>query len=179
MGLGGWGAHSSVSFVFIFHLKLHFLPGVTSINKARIEPYLGLKNATPNLQTPSIPPLPISGHPGHPETMVGPPFDAPRPRPAPAPAATIKFLCSYGGKILPRHPDGKLRYVGGETRVLAVDRSISFSGQSRLPDPRASRPFFSFVDFETSLVFPRTVSILSVSSCLLDASSDCSCVGLR
>ncbi|KAK3223443.1 hypothetical protein Dsin_010468 [Dipteronia sinensis] len=39
----------------------------------------------------------------------------------------IKFLCSYGGKILPRHPDGKLRYQGGETRVLAVDRSISFS----------------------------------------------------
>ncbi len=41
--------------------------------------------------------------------------------------ATIKFLCSYGGKILPRYPDGKLRYHGGETRVLAVDRSISFS----------------------------------------------------
>ncbi|XP_048318843.2 protein PAL OF QUIRKY isoform X2 [Ziziphus jujuba] len=41
--------------------------------------------------------------------------------------ATIKFLCSYGGKILPRYPDGKLRYLGGETRVLAVDRSISFA----------------------------------------------------
>ncbi|KAK9074646.1 hypothetical protein SSX86_007244 [Deinandra increscens subsp. villosa] len=40
---------------------------------------------------------------------------------------TIKFLCSYGGRILPRYPDGKLRYHGGETRVLAVDRSISFS----------------------------------------------------
>ncbi|CBI18643.3 hypothetical protein AAG906_040870 [Vitis piasezkii] len=40
---------------------------------------------------------------------------------------TIKFLCSYGGKILPRYPDGKLRYHGGETRVLAVDRSISFA----------------------------------------------------
>ncbi|KAI3696472.1 hypothetical protein L1987_79489 [Smallanthus sonchifolius] len=40
---------------------------------------------------------------------------------------TIKFLCSYGGKILPRYPDGKLRYHGGQTRVLAVDRSISFS----------------------------------------------------
>ncbi|XP_030553073.1 uncharacterized protein LOC115757112 [Rhodamnia argentea] len=55
--------------------------------------------------------------------MVGSPFGALKPRPAPA----IKFLCSYGGKILPRHPDGKLRYVGGETRVLAVDRSVSFS----------------------------------------------------
>ncbi|MBA0556583.1 hypothetical protein Golob_026669 [Gossypium lobatum] len=41
---------------------------------------------------------------------------------------TIKFLCSYGGKIVPRYPDGKLRYYGGETRVLAVDRSIPFSG---------------------------------------------------
>ncbi|XP_072963130.1 uncharacterized protein [Typha angustifolia] len=40
---------------------------------------------------------------------------------------TIKFLCSYGGKILPRYPDGKLRYIGGDTRVLAVDRSVPFS----------------------------------------------------
>ncbi|XP_004308815.1 PREDICTED: uncharacterized protein LOC101305707 [Fragaria vesca subsp. vesca] len=39
---------------------------------------------------------------------------------------TLKFLYSYGGKILPRHPDGKLRYHGGTTRVLAVPRSISF-----------------------------------------------------
>ncbi|CAN6449307.1 unnamed protein product [Victoria cruziana] len=39
----------------------------------------------------------------------------------------VKFLCSYGGKILPRYPDGKLRYVGGETRVLSVDRSVCFA----------------------------------------------------
>ncbi|PIN05341.1 hypothetical protein CDL12_22118 [Handroanthus impetiginosus] len=39
----------------------------------------------------------------------------------------IKFMCSYGGRILPRYPDGKLRYHGGETRVLSVDRSISFA----------------------------------------------------
>ncbi|GFZ00054.1 octicosapeptide/Phox/Bem1p (PB1) domain-containing protein [Actinidia rufa] len=43
------------------------------------------------------------------------------------PSATIKFLCSYGGRILPRHPDGKLRYHGGQTRVLSVTRSISFA----------------------------------------------------
>ncbi|CAK7332567.1 unnamed protein product [Dovyalis caffra] len=41
--------------------------------------------------------------------------------------ATIKFFCSYGGKIIPRFPDGKLRYQGGETRVVGVDRSISFA----------------------------------------------------
>ncbi|PSR95892.1 Phox/Bem1p protein [Actinidia chinensis var. chinensis] len=40
---------------------------------------------------------------------------------------TIKFLYSYGGKIAPRLTDGELRYVGGMTRVLAVDRSITFA----------------------------------------------------
>ncbi|PIN17390.1 hypothetical protein CDL12_09960 [Handroanthus impetiginosus] len=40
---------------------------------------------------------------------------------------SIKFLCSYGGRILPRYPDGKLRYHGGETRVLSVNSSISFA----------------------------------------------------
>ncbi|EPS67466.1 hypothetical protein M569_07308, partial [Genlisea aurea] len=39
----------------------------------------------------------------------------------------LKFLCSYGGRILPRYPDGKLRYHGGETRVLSVGRSASFA----------------------------------------------------
>ncbi|CAI9767915.1 unnamed protein product [Fraxinus pennsylvanica] len=43
------------------------------------------------------------------------------------PTSTIKFLSSYGGRILPRYPDGKLRYHSGETRVLSVERSISFS----------------------------------------------------
>ncbi|KAF8037072.1 hypothetical protein BT93_B0094 [Corymbia citriodora subsp. variegata] len=40
-------------------------------------------------------------------------------------AAALKFLCSYGGQILPRRPDGHLRYVGGVTRILVVDRSVS------------------------------------------------------
>ncbi|XP_004515869.1 protein PAL OF QUIRKY-like [Cicer arietinum] len=40
---------------------------------------------------------------------------------------TIKFLCSYGGIILPRLTDGKLRYFGGHTRVLALHLPISFS----------------------------------------------------
>ncbi|XP_073106833.1 LOW QUALITY PROTEIN: RAF-like serine/threonine-protein kinase PRAF [Elaeis guineensis] len=44
-----------------------------------------------------------------------------------SPKNRLKLLCSYGGKILPRPSDGQLKYVGGETRVLAVPRSISFS----------------------------------------------------
>lgn len=41
--------------------------------------------------------------------------------------SAVKFMCSYGGKILPRPQDGKLRYIGGENRVLAVDRCITFA----------------------------------------------------
>ncbi|KAJ8440332.1 hypothetical protein Cgig2_012768 [Carnegiea gigantea] len=39
----------------------------------------------------------------------------------------VKFLCSYGGRILPRRSDGCLRYVGGVTRVVSVPESTSFS----------------------------------------------------
>lgn len=64
--------------------------------------------------------------------MVGPSLDTTKrhlkPPSSSSTTSTIKFLCSYGGKIVPRYPDGKLRYHGGETRVLSVDRSISFSG---------------------------------------------------
>uniref|UniRef100_A0A0E0MF57 PB1 domain-containing protein n=1 Tax=Oryza punctata TaxID=4537 RepID=A0A0E0MF57_ORYPU len=38
----------------------------------------------------------------------------------------VKFLCSYGGRILPRHADGELRYVGGDNRVVSIDRSLPF-----------------------------------------------------
>uniref|UniRef100_A0A2C9U7R8 PB1 domain-containing protein n=1 Tax=Manihot esculenta TaxID=3983 RepID=A0A2C9U7R8_MANES len=39
----------------------------------------------------------------------------------------VRFMCSFGGKILPRPHDNQLRYVGGETRIVAVHRSISYS----------------------------------------------------
>ncbi|KAK9269266.1 hypothetical protein L1049_001036 [Liquidambar formosana] len=39
----------------------------------------------------------------------------------------VKFLCSFGGKILPRPSDGMLRYVGGQTRIISVRRDVSFS----------------------------------------------------
>ncbi|CAL9067882.1 unnamed protein product [Musa banksii] len=38
----------------------------------------------------------------------------------------MKFLCSFGGKILPRPSDGKLRYVGGNTRIIRISRDISW-----------------------------------------------------
>ena len=38
----------------------------------------------------------------------------------------VKFLCSFSGSILPRPQDGKLRYVGGDTRIVSVPRDIGF-----------------------------------------------------
>ncbi|KAL0710719.1 hypothetical protein Bca4012_017697 [Brassica carinata] len=37
-----------------------------------------------------------------------------------------KFLCSFGGRIIPRPRDQKLRYVGGETRIIRISKDISF-----------------------------------------------------
>ncbi|KAL3620530.1 hypothetical protein CASFOL_035442 [Castilleja foliolosa] len=36
----------------------------------------------------------------------------------------IKLLCSFGGKIMPRPSDGKLRYVGGETRIISIRKNL-------------------------------------------------------
>ncbi|KAF3436989.1 hypothetical protein FNV43_RR19742 [Rhamnella rubrinervis] len=38
----------------------------------------------------------------------------------------MKVLCSFGGKILPRPSDGKLRYVGGETRIVRIRKDVSW-----------------------------------------------------
>ncbi|XP_039045068.1 uncharacterized protein LOC120184758 [Hibiscus syriacus] len=46
---------------------------------------------------------------------------------ASSPRSRVKFLCSYGGKILPRPSDCKLKYFGGETRMVAVPGDIKFS----------------------------------------------------
>ncbi|XWS40402.1 hypothetical protein CRYUN_Cryun18bG0138100 [Craigia yunnanensis] len=46
---------------------------------------------------------------------------------ASSPRSRVKFLCSYGRKIFPRPGDANLKYVGGETRVVAVPQEIKFS----------------------------------------------------
>ncbi|KAG4143770.1 hypothetical protein ERO13_D06G212100v2 [Gossypium hirsutum] len=39
----------------------------------------------------------------------------------------VRFMCSFGGKILPCPHDNQLRYVGGDTRIVAFHRFTSFS----------------------------------------------------
>ncbi|KAK6149546.1 hypothetical protein DH2020_017071 [Rehmannia glutinosa] len=38
----------------------------------------------------------------------------------------LKILCSFGGRILPRPSDGKLRYVGGETHIIRISKDITW-----------------------------------------------------
>ena len=51
-----------------------------------------------------------------------PPWDDQQP----PPNYKAKFMCSYGGKIQPRPHDNQLSYVGGDTKILAVDRNVKF-----------------------------------------------------
>lgn len=39
----------------------------------------------------------------------------------------MKLLFSFGGRVIPRPSDGKLRYVGGETRIVCLSRNISWN----------------------------------------------------
>ncbi|KAI5081184.1 hypothetical protein GOP47_0004367 [Adiantum capillus-veneris] len=41
--------------------------------------------------------------------------------------ARVKLMCSFGGRIMARPVDGKLRYVGGETRIVAVCKGVRFA----------------------------------------------------
>ncbi|KAL0300950.1 UNVERIFIED_CONTAM: putative serine/threonine-protein kinase DDB [Sesamum radiatum] len=41
-------------------------------------------------------------------------------------SSKLKVLCSFGGRILPRPSDGKLRYVGGETRIIRISKDITW-----------------------------------------------------
>ncbi|OAY77780.1 hypothetical protein ACMD2_26841 [Ananas comosus] len=49
---------------------------------------------------------------------------------APASAAApsrLRLMCSYGGRIVPRPTDKSLCYLGGETRIVVVDRHSSLA----------------------------------------------------
>jgi len=67
-------------------------------------------------------------------------LDEPLP---PVPGAKLRLMCSYGGHIIPRPHNKSLCYVGGETRIVVVDRHSSLSDLcSRLSHTLLSgRPF--------------------------------------
>ncbi|TYK28451.1 ataxin-2-like protein [Cucumis melo var. makuwa] len=51
-------------------------------------------------------------------------WDDPLP---PVPGAKLRLMCSYGGHIIPRPHDKSLCYVGGDTRIVVVDRHSTLS----------------------------------------------------
>lgn len=51
-------------------------------------------------------------------------WDDPLP---PVPGAKLRLMCSYGGHIIPRPHDKSLCYVGGDTRIVVVDRHSSLA----------------------------------------------------
>ncbi|XP_004300957.1 PREDICTED: putative mediator of RNA polymerase II transcription subunit 12 [Fragaria vesca subsp. vesca] len=46
------------------------------------------------------------------------------------PSSRLRLMCSYGGHIVPRPHDKSLCYVGGDTRIVVVDRNTSLSDLS-------------------------------------------------
>ncbi|KAL7149402.1 hypothetical protein ABFS83_05G038300 [Erythranthe nasuta] len=51
--------------------------------------------------------------------------------PPPPPPPKLRLMCSYGGHVVPRPHDKTLCYVGGDTRIIAVDRHTSLSEFNR------------------------------------------------
>ncbi|KAJ0989197.1 hypothetical protein J5N97_007553 [Dioscorea zingiberensis] len=52
------------------------------------------------------------------------------PFPSSSPAPKLRLMCSYGGHIVPRPTDKSLCYLGGETRIVVVDRHSTLSDLS-------------------------------------------------
>ncbi|CAN4078235.1 unnamed protein product [Withania somnifera] len=46
---------------------------------------------------------------------------------ATAPQPRARFMCSFGGKIILRPHDNQLRYVGGDTRIVVLNRYTTFA----------------------------------------------------
>ncbi|XP_071722119.1 uncharacterized protein [Rutidosis leptorrhynchoides] len=55
-------------------------------------------------------------------------------------AGKLKFLCSFGGRIIPRPNDGKLRYVGGETRIISLRKDVTWEELMRKTSEICSQP---------------------------------------
>ncbi|CAL1381694.1 unnamed protein product [Linum trigynum] len=99
----------------------------------------------PQPQPAAQPPTPLSAAP-IPPSSAAPPTSAvypdsvdssPRSRTTesfydepPPISSKLRLMCSYGGRIVPRPHDKSLCYVGGDTRIVVVDRQASLSGLS-------------------------------------------------
>ncbi|CAM0878474.1 unnamed protein product [Alopecurus aequalis] len=111
--------------------------------------------------------------PGYPESTDSSPrsrggdsWDEPFPSSAAAAAAggggRLRLMCSFGGRIVPRPTDKSLCYLGGETRIVAVDRNASLADVHA----RLSRSLLSGQPFTLKYQLPNEDldSLISVST---------------
>ncbi|KAM7278539.1 hypothetical protein ACFE04_005673 [Oxalis oulophora] len=76
--------------------------------------------------------------------------------------AKLRLMCSYGGHIIPRPHDKSLSYMGGETRLIVVDRNSSFATLCT----RISRNLVNGRPFTLKYQFPNEEldSLVSIST---------------
>ncbi|KAH7658411.1 PB1 domain-containing protein [Dioscorea alata] len=74
----------------------------------------------------------------------------------------LRFMCSYGGRIVPRPTDKSLCYLGGETRITVVDRHSTLADLSS----RLSRSLLGGRAFSLKYQLPNEDldALISVSS---------------
>ncbi|KAG6514575.1 uncharacterized protein LOC121970282 [Zingiber officinale] len=65
-----------------------------------------------------------------PRSLSGGCWEEPALHPASSAGARLRLMCSYGGRIVPRPSDKSLCYVGGETRMVVVDRHSTLADVS-------------------------------------------------
>ncbi|KAL5070489.1 hypothetical protein RYX36_021376 [Vicia faba] len=126
--------------------------------------------AQPQPPTPSAPPplssvAPPPPHLNYPDSVDSSPrsrnndsWDEPFP-----PASTkLRLMCSYGGHIVPRPHDKSLCYVGGDTRIVVVERATSLAELST----RLSKTFLNGRAFTLKYQLPNEDldSLISVTT---------------
>ncbi|CAA2964643.1 RNA polymerase II degradation factor 1 [Olea europaea subsp. europaea] len=86
--------------------------------------------STTNTTAAAPPPLPTQVN--YPDSLDSSPrsrntnsWDDPSP-PLPQPSK-LRLMCSYGGHIVPRPQDKSLCYIGGDTRIIVIDRHTSLT----------------------------------------------------
>ncbi|XP_010466898.1 PREDICTED: probable serine/threonine-protein kinase DDB_G0267686 [Camelina sativa] len=72
----------------------------------------------------------------------------------------VKFLCSFGGRIMPRSTDEKLKYVGGETHIISIRKNLSWEELKKKTSAICQQPH----SIKYQLPGDELDSLISVSS---------------
>ncbi|XP_015941946.1 leucine-rich repeat extensin-like protein 5 [Arachis duranensis] len=124
-----------------------------------------LSSVAPPPQQPQQPVPPPSSHLNYPDSV----DSSPRSRntdswdePFPPASSKLRLMCSYGGHIVPRPHDKSLCYVGGDTRIVVVERTTSLADLST----RLSKTFLNGRPFSLKYQLPNEDldSLISVTT---------------